>query len=193
MFYVLKNSKKRFLLIDENIVNNYLREEFFEVNSFEDFESAKDFWLKKYESKPGELIEVYVNGAYDSKRENCSYSFLILENSREIYKEFMQFFDENAASLGNVNGEIKGATNAIQKCIELGYQNIVLCYKYSGTMKYLTGEYHSQHPSVLEYLDYYNSVRDKINITFKKIYNPLYHEVMRNNYLKCKDVLNFKF
>ena len=74
--------------------------------------------------------------------------------------------DDSILSMNNVAGEILGAQTAMKMCVENGINKLILCYDYEGIEKWCTGSYEATKKGTQAYRDYYNSIKDKLDVTF---------------------------
>lgn len=77
--------------------------------------------------------------------------------------------DPQMASMRNVAGEIKGSEAAIRKAIELGITELVVYYDYMGIEMWATGGWKRNKTGTIQYYEFIQSVKDKINLRFVKV------------------------
>ena len=78
-------------------------------------------------------------------------------------------FTGDEAAMRNVAGEILGATVAMKKALELGFSTMKLCYDYAGIEHWAKGEWQCNKKGTIEYKAFYDSVKDRLAVTFVKI------------------------
>ncbi len=71
----------------------------------------------------------------------------------------------------NVAGEIRGgAMVAMEKALAMGGKDtLYLHYDYMGIEKWAKGEWKANKYGTQEYRDYYNSIKNKLNVIFIKV------------------------
>lgn len=110
-------------------------------------------------------VKIYVDGSYDNNTGMFSYGMVVLRDGEEItgYKAFK---DPALAQMRNVAGEIKGSMAAMQYCIDNGITDVMIYYDYEGISKWALGEWKANKDGTKEYVGFYNSVKDKLNVRF---------------------------
>ncbi len=73
------------------------------------------------------------------------------------------------ASMRNVAGEVLGSIEAIKKAIELGLTQLDIYYDYLGIEMWAKGLWKRNKKGTIEYYNYINSIKDKIDIQFVKV------------------------
>ncbi len=117
---------------------------------------------------PPDIAIAYVDGSYNVKTEVFACGVIILYNGEEI--TFNQAYnDVELSKMRNVAGEICGAILAMRYCIKYNIKTLHIYYDYQGIEKWCTGEWKANKTGTLKYKKYYDSVKDKINITFHKV------------------------
>lgn len=110
----------------------------------------------------------YVDGCFNEDTSEYSCGVVIFYDGGE--EHFSQKFnDPDLATMRNVAGEIEGAKRAIKFCIDNKIKSIDIFYDYEGIEKWCTGAWKANKPGTIEYKKYYNSVKDKLKITFIKV------------------------
>lgn len=119
---------------------------------------------------PEELPNTYafVDGSYNTVAKVYGYGGFLFHNGE---KYILQGSDaeEEMASMRNVAGEILGSVAAIEKALELGLTEIVIYYDYAGIEQWATGGWKRNKAGTIQYYDYIQSVKDKIQIRFVKV------------------------
>lgn len=77
--------------------------------------------------------------------------------------------DTDMASMRNVAGEVLGSMEAIKKAIELGLTQLDIYYDYLGIEMWAKGLWKRNKKGTIEYYNYINSIKDKIDIRFVKV------------------------
>lgn len=77
--------------------------------------------------------------------------------------------EPDMASMRNVAGEVLGSMQAIKKAIELGLLQLDIYYDYMGIEMWANGLWKRNKKGTIEYYNYINSVKDKIDLRFIKV------------------------
>lgn len=113
-------------------------------------------------------VEAYVDGSYNSETNEFSYGMIILQNGEEL--KFAEKYDnKELALMHNVAGEIKGAEAAIRYAVENSLESIIIYHDYEGIAKWCLGEWKANKEGTKAYKEYYESVKDKVSISFVKV------------------------
>lgn len=116
----------------------------------------------------GEAVTAYVDGSYNVATGEYSYGMIIITRDGELrFNKKMN--DPELALMRNVAGEIKGAEAAMQYAIDNGYKSIAIYYDYQGIEKWCTGEWKTNRSGTTAYKNYYDSVKNKLGISFNKV------------------------
>jgi len=76
------------------------------------------------------VAEAFVDGSYDPKTKIVGSGFILLfPSGHEIRKSF---HSANVYNSGNVFGELKATTAAVEECKKLGCKNIIIFHDYNG-------------------------------------------------------------
>ena len=113
-------------------------------------------------------VEAYVDGSYNSRTNEYSYGMIILRNGEEL-KYAEKYADKEMASMHNVAGEIKGAEAAMRYAVENSLKEIIIYHDYEGISKWCLGEWKANKEETKAYKGYYDSVKNKVDITFVKV------------------------
>ena len=137
--------------------------------SFKTEEEALAFMGETREEKDDTSYDVvaYVDGSY--RHEDASYSYGVSMAWEGGMWEDSRRFTGNMASMRNVAGEILGATVAMKKALELGFSTMKLCYDYAGIEHWAKGEWKCNKKGTIDYKAFYDSVKDRLAVTFVKI------------------------
>lgn len=137
--------------------------------SFKTEEEARIFMGETCEEKDDASYDAvaYVDGSY--RHEDASYSYGVsMSWEGGMWEDSCRFTGDEAA-MRNVAGEILGATVAMKKALALGFSNLKLCYDYAGIEHWAKGEWQCNKKGTAEYKAFYDSVKDKLDVTFVKI------------------------
>lgn len=157
-----------------------------EFKSFSSRQEAKEYieGIDKKEKvnrfvENSSYAEAYVDGSYNSKTNEFSFGMVIFYDG-EIIKHSEKFDDKEFANMHNVAGEIKGAEAAIRFAVENKLTSITIYHDYEGIAKWCSGEWKANKEGTKAYKRYYDSVKDKIAISFVKVTshsNNLYNDM----------------
>ncbi len=168
-YYAVKNGRKIGIYTDwasckEN-VDGYSGAEY---KSFQSKAEAEEYITgeKKTESFSG--VTAYVDGSFKVETGEFSYGAVILEGEKELtFSE--KFSDLELATMRNVAGEIKGAEFAMRYCVENGKTTLKIVYDYMGIEAWATGVWKTNKNGTKAYKAYFDSIKDKISVTFEKV------------------------
>ena len=141
---------------------------------FEKLEDAKAFLEGESNENTIDGIEAtkelkaYVDGSYDLETGSYSYGVVIIQNG---FKQTLsgREQDPEMAAMRNVAGEIKGAMCAMQWAIENNKKSLYIYYDYTGIENWAKGNWKTNKKGTKEYREYYNSIKDKLNVEFRKV------------------------
>ena len=114
------------------------------------------------------LGDVYKRQSYDAVTNTFSYGMVVLKEGYE-YTFSEKLEDEEMAKMHNVAGEIKGAEAAMRYAVDNNEKRLVIYHDYEGIAKWCTREWKASKPGTQAYRDYYDSVKEKVNIQFVKV------------------------
>ena len=113
-------------------------------------------------------IIAYVDGSFDIASRSYSYGVVLFTIEGKVtYAEKEQ--DKDLVEMRNVAGEIRGAMVAMEKALSLGKDILYLHYDYMGIEKWAKGDWKANKYGTQSYRDYYNSIKDKLNVIFIKV------------------------
>lgn len=148
-----------------------------EYKSFTNEEDAKSYIglsisgvesIVKGTGKVGTKLISYVDGSYDDNQKAFSYGAVIFYNGKEEHLS-EKFTTPDLISMRNVAGEIEGAKKVMRYCIENNIEVADIYYDYEGIEKWCTGEWRTRKSGTKSYKEYYDSIKDKVEITFVKV------------------------
>lgn len=135
--------------------------------SFLKKEDALNFMENKSENKKSETY-AYVDGSFSL--ENSEFSFgAVIFNKGDVFEFCEKFSDPELISMRNVAGEIKGAEFVMKYCVENKIKSVDIYYDYMGIEKWCTGEWKANKTGTIAYRNYYNSIKEKLNVNFIKV------------------------
>jgi len=139
-----------------------------QFKSFTPLQEAKKY-LSILDDKNTEdtFCRIYVDGSYDKVSKCYSYGMVVLYKNQELH--FNELFCDEAASMHNVAGEIKGACKAFDYCIENGISYVELYYDYAGIEKWALCHWKANKPETKQYQLYYQEISKLLKVEFKKV------------------------
>ena len=119
------------------------------------------------ENSSNSLI-AYVDGSYVSGNEfGCG--VVIIENDEVTRTISEKKIDADLAEMRNVAGEITAAKIAMEYATNKGYKAITIYHDYKGIADWCTGEWKAKKVGTKVYKAFYDSIKDKLAVTFVKI------------------------
>ncbi len=171
-YYAVRNGKKTGIFNTweecKEQVNGYKNAEY---KSFKNIEDAKLYMGLCDDIKKGEeagVMTAYVDGSYSDSIPAFSYG-LIAFLEGEVIRDCKMFQDENLIGMRNVAGEIKGAETAMALAISKGCRKLRIYHDYEGIAKWCLGTWRTNKEGTRAYKAYYDSVCDKVEISFHKV------------------------
>lgn len=115
----------------------------------------------------GEAL-AYVDGSYnaETKQYSCGVVFIYAGKERHLCKKDE---DEEMAAMRNVAGEIMGARLAMEEALRQGAGSLTIVYDYQGIAAWCTGDWKTNKKGTKAYKAYYDSLRGKLSVRFKKV------------------------
>ncbi len=124
---------------------------------------------KESAASDAETMTAYVDGSYAPFLPDCyAYGAVFLWQGG-VETEGRRFTDRDNAAMRNVAGEVAGARRAMEVCVERGIPRLALYYDYAGLEKWCTGEWQANRPGTKALRAYYDSIRDRLAVTFHKV------------------------
>ena len=110
----------------------------------------------------------YVDGSYNvaTGEYSCGVVFLY-EGKEETMAQKGE--DEELAQMRNVAGEILGSQLAMELAVKRGIRKIKIYHDYQGIASWCLGEWKTNNEGTKAYKKYYDSVQDKLQVTFVKV------------------------
>ncbi len=110
----------------------------------------------------------YVDGSFSLEKSEFSFGAIISVDGKE--EEFSgKFSDPELLEMRNVAGEIKGAEFVMKYCLINNIPEIDLYYDYMGIEMWCTGAWKANKTGTQNYRDFYQSIKDKLKVNFKKV------------------------
>ena len=110
----------------------------------------------------------YVDGSYNIETHQFSFGMVIFYNG-DMHEMNEAFSNTDLATMRNVAGEVKGAEAAMRYCVENAIPKLDIYYDYKGIEKWCTGDWKTTKPGTTKYKEYYNSVKDRLDVRFVKV------------------------
>ena len=147
-----------------------------EYKSFLTLKGALDFVNSNLELKACEDISklkdnemiAYVDGSFDKEIGYYSYGAIIFTNTEKLSIS-NRGNDSVLLEMRNVAGEIEGAMAAMDIALKYSVNKLYLYYDYMGIEKWATGEWKANKVGTKRYAQYYNSIKENLNVIFIKV------------------------
>lgn len=110
----------------------------------------------------------YVDGSYNvaTGEYSCGVVFITKDDEVHIARKGE---DQEMASMRNVAGEILGAQLAMKRAVEYGIRKLDIYHDYQGIASWCLGEWKTNKEGTKAYKEYFDSVRDQVEIRFVKV------------------------
>ncbi|MDR7870967.1 MAG: ribonuclease H family protein [Tissierellaceae bacterium] len=113
-------------------------------------------------------VVAYVDGSFSVDIKTFSYGMVIFTNEgKETYSG--KDNDKDLADMRNVAGELKGAIEAMKYSISKGKRTLYLHYDYMGIEEWAKGNWKANKAGTKAYKEYYDSIKDRLNVIFIKV------------------------
>lgn len=127
----------------------------------------------------------YVDGSYNAQNKTFSYGVVLFFQGKELHFS-KKVNDDSLVSMRNVAGEICGSMAAMQYAYENNCTHLTIYHDYEGIAKWPLGLWKANKEGTIAYKKYYDSIKDKLQITFSKVkghsndkYNDLADELAK--------------
>lgn len=128
----------------------------------------KELVVNGNDVKEGDRPFAFVDGSFNIATNVYGYGgFVEHDGIRDYIKGNGK--EPEMASMRNVAGEVLGSMEAIKKAIELGLTKLDIYYDYLGIEMWAKGLWKRNKKGTIEYYNYINSIKDKIDIRFVKV------------------------
>lgn len=129
---------------------------------------CNDYMQLTFDLMSGSDAVAYVDGSYNIETGEYAYGAVVFHNGEELTFSG-KFFDEELSLMRNVAGEIAGAMYVMKYCTENSISHLDLYYDYEGIEKWCTGVWKTNKDGTIAYKEYYDSIKDKVNVRFHKV------------------------
>ena len=141
-----------------------------EYKSFQSYDEAEDYLSMKSKGSPKQSdLVAYVDGSYNPSSREFSYGVVIIHPDGGLKTFSGKSGDRSLADMRNVAGEIAASVKAMDYALELGVSSLVIYYDYAGIEKWCTGEWKTNKPGTIRYKQHYDSIKNRLNISFVKV------------------------
>lgn len=120
------------------------------------------------EVRDGE-ISAYVDGSYNIKTRVYGFGVVLLLPKGEVEEIFGSGEKDNAVSMRNVAGELKGAIIAMQYAVNNNYKKLTIYYDYEGIAKWARREWRANLEVTKAYRDFCQKIKKIIEVKFVKV------------------------
>ncbi len=130
--------------------------------------------IEEHYSLPEEMVVpegmavAYVDGSYNVATGDYSCGIVFMAEGEEVHLAKMGE-NRDLASMRNVAGEILGAELAMKRAVERGMRKLSIYYDYQGISAWCLGDWKTNKEGTRAYKEYYDSVKDRIEIEFVKV------------------------
>ncbi|NLH02483.1 MAG: reverse transcriptase-like protein [Clostridiales bacterium] len=146
-----------------------------EYKSFLTLKEAKDYLNGEENSEEKDICDLkdnemiaYVDGSFDVKVGYYAYGVILFSKDGK-FTYSGRGNEKDLIEMRNVSGEIKGAMVAMNIALEKNIDTLYLYYDYMGIEKWLTGEWKTNKIGTKKYKEFYDSIKDRLNVVFKKV------------------------
>jgi len=135
-------------------------------------------------------VIAYISGHYAPVIDHLTYYIYMRDDQGNSYKLDGKITDEDTKQHKQIAAELIAAITATKKAIELGYEQIELCYRFNGVQYFFTGYWRTKSDFSYNYKNTMYKLSKKIDITFRKAtksdVNPMKEIVNVNNWLNIR-------
>ena len=143
-----------------------------EYKSFKTEQEAKDYLgnYKKEEKEENILNSdnhiFYVDGSYLNERIGWGFIY-VLHNQEQV--RMCGGINPNENTSRNITGELEATKMVVRYAIANGLKKIFIINDYQGISSYVTGAWKPKTKETIEYTEFMNRTKEKINIEFIKV------------------------
>ena len=156
-----------------------------EYKSFSTREEALAYLNREEPKLPFDTLCAFVDGSFDAKTNRYGSGMVLLYQGEE--KTFYKAGGHpTLVSMRNVAGEITASVMAMRYAVANGFPSLVIYHDYEGIAKWCRGEWKTEREGTRLYKEFYDSVKDKLDVSFVKVaahtgnhYNELADELAK--------------
>ena len=141
----------------------------------------------------------YVDGSFDVSVGRYGFGCVLILPDGKITERCGSNINPDSAKLRNVTGEMLGAMYAVKWAILHGFEQIHICYDYSGIEYWATGAWKAKNDLTKKYASSMRSWFEKIEISFEKIsahtgeqYNEAADRLAKKAIAECLPIPDFR-
>lgn len=116
---------------------------------------------------PGMAV-AYVDGSYQVTTGEYSCGVVLFFEGEEIHIS-QKGDNEELAQMRNVAGELLGAELAMREALARGVESLTIYHDYMGIAAWCLGDWKTNKEGTKAYKEYYDSIKQKIRISFVKV------------------------
>ncbi|MDA7025777.1 reverse transcriptase-like protein [Bacillus sp. CLL-7-23] len=110
-----------------------------------------------------------MDGSYKKQPKKYSYGLLLILPDGKQIKGFGSDNEKDALDSHNIAGILLGVMVAIDKAIELKFENIHIHHDYEGVTKWANGEWRAISFVAQQYREFIDEKQEQINISFERV------------------------
>jgi ribonuclease HI len=114
-------------------------------------------------------VVAFVDGSYDEVKKLYSYGVLLLKPDKTQIELSGKYNNPNYVDLRNIAGELFAVINAIDWCLNNGYEKVSIFFDYEGIGKWANGEWEAHKSLTRFYKNFIDKHNDIIDIEFVKV------------------------
>ncbi|MBE5926666.1 MAG: reverse transcriptase-like protein [Lachnospiraceae bacterium] len=139
-----------------------------EADAFINMDASVSVKADNFLEIPKGTVVAYVDGSFSVETNEYGYGAVVFCNGEEIHLSGKGSQDY-MISMRNVAGEIIGSRVAMEFAIEKKCEKLIIYHDYEGIAKWCLGEWKTNKKGTIEYKEYFDSIKNKINIEFIKV------------------------
>ncbi|MBE7042266.1 MAG: reverse transcriptase-like protein [Ruminococcaceae bacterium] len=136
---------------------------------------------------PDDILCAFVDGSFDVATNRYGSGMVLLYQGEE--KTFYKAGEHpTLVSMRNVAGEITASVMAMRYAITNHFPKLIIYHDYEGISKWCLGEWKTEREGTKMYKEFYDSIKDKLTVTFIKVeahtgnhYNELADELAKKS------------